>query len=202
MDRVYVLFTDTDFDMGEVLKKLPRFRLERVQHIKNREQKKQSVLSSLLLRYAFLDAFGVDVFDFEVVYTEKGKPRFLEKDNLYFNLAHTNGAAVCIVSDTECGIDVEQACRKISEAVQERFLGKVYSSSKEAICEWVKKESYGKFTGEGLICDVQEKEVQFGFFDVSDDVGNSYKGCICKRTFVTPLKTQIKTLSEIFDKLK
>ena len=87
MDRVYVLFTDTDFDMGEVLKKLPRFRLERVQHIKNREQKKQSVLSSLLLRYAFLDAFGVDVFDFEAVYTEKGKPRFLEKDNLYFNLA-------------------------------------------------------------------------------------------------------------------
>ena len=85
-----------------------------------------------------------------------GKPYFLHALQLHFNLSHSGRHWLCAFSGAPVGLDVQQhrACQK--QALARRF----FSSAECAFLErtayvpffdlWCAKESYLKYTGEGL----------------------------------------------------
>ena len=85
-----------------------------------------------------------------------GKPYFLHAPQLHFNLSHSGRHWLCAFSGAPVGLDVQQhrACQK--QALARRF----FSPAEQAFLErtshapffdlWCAKESYLKFTGEGL----------------------------------------------------
>ena len=89
---------------------------------------------------------------------ENGKP-YIENKKISFNLTHTEGAVACIL-DTEggdVGIDCERIGRdgkKIIERFFDENAKRRYTDSHDKALEfariWTEKESYVKFTGEGL----------------------------------------------------
>ncbi len=99
------------------------------------------------------------------------KPR-LDVDGVYFNLSHSDNLVVLAVSNTEIGVDVE----KIRPVRREKFPFIEAEDDEEFFEKWTERESYVKFTGEGVgsIKKPIPDDAHFEHFDMWD-----YHACIC-----------------------
>lgn len=86
-----------------------------------------------------------------------GKPFLREHPQLHFNLSHCRGLAVCLLSDTVCGVDCESIRRckpRIAERVcnaQERALLEQAEDADFLFTRlWTLKEAYVKAIGVGI----------------------------------------------------
>ena len=87
-----------------------------------------------------------------------GKPFFPHWPELSFNLIHSGGFALCGVGDHPLGVDIELVrprreglSRRILAAGEQEQLAKAADPVKRLIAFWTLKESYGKYTGTGLL---------------------------------------------------
>lgn len=107
-----------------------------------------------------------------VIREEGQKPR-LDTDSVYFNLSHSYGAVMLGISHSPIGVDIEKV-RPIDFA---KF-GFIEAQDVEEFFEkWTERESYLKFTGEGLgalRCEIP-KDAHFEHFPVYGD----YHACVC-----------------------
>lgn len=103
-----------------------------------------------LLEYAILKNYNINLKDLQLAESEHRKPYFKDRPDIAFNLSHSGEYAVCAINDSgrSVGVDIEEI-RPIPDRVKRRFLcGDC--NEKEAIRRWTRRESYGKYTGEGL----------------------------------------------------
>lgn len=87
--------------------------------------------------------------------SEHGKPYFPGRDDLFFSVSHSGDFFAVAVSNTNIGIDLQQHRKTNSGAIARRFFQKNEVSFLERYPErffdiWAAKESYVKYTGEGL----------------------------------------------------
>lgn len=101
-----------------------------------------------LLAYAVKMEYGIDIADYEEKRTPTGKP-YLDGVPFCFNLSHSGDYAVCALSDTSVGVDIEKIV-PISLKVIRRFFGKSVLSPTEQMRLWTRYESYGKMSGCGI----------------------------------------------------
>lgn len=110
--------------------------------------------SSLMMLQTILEEKGIT--NFKIKRMLSGKP-YIDKANLHFNISHSHKFAVCAVSQSEVGIDIELISSRIRK-IAPRFLHKDeinyhsidnYSDS-ELTTQWTIKESFTKLTGHGL----------------------------------------------------
>lgn len=101
---------------------------------------------------ALWDTFGKRLSDCKIEKTQSGKPFFPDCADIKFNLSHSGEYAAAAVSDREVGVDIERI-RPINPRIAERYLQGIVRGSGDAdiIEAWCRKESYGKFTGSGLL---------------------------------------------------
>ena len=101
----------------------------------------------------------------EILREEGKKPRF-DIDGVHFNLSHSYGVTVCAMSYTEVGVDIE----KIRPVRFEKFPFIEARDEKEFFEKWTERESYVKFTGEGIakIKSDVPSDAHFEHFDVFD----------------------------------
>lgn len=100
---------------------------------------------------------GADPEQLETYKNEHGKEYVKDRD-IYYNVSHTYELLCSAVSDSEIGVDCETVSERDWEALSERFFtDREYTQIKAApdpldefIRIWTKKESYVKYTGEGL----------------------------------------------------
>jgi len=101
----------------------------------------------------------------------RGKPYLVDYPELFINVSHSGDYAVCAVSDTEVGIDI-QKLRNANFRIAQRYFTKTeceYIGNDELKffeC-WSKKESYVKATGTGIT-------VPLNSFSVLDE-GDNYE---------------------------
>lgn len=97
---------------------------------------------------------------------ENGKPYFLEFPELQYNLSHAGDYVVAAFSDESVGIDIAERRgskdslirRCLTEAEMGWLKGQV--DRDEAFCRlWAGKESFVKWTGEGLRKDLRQVEI-------------------------------------------
>ena len=108
----------------------------------------------------------------EIVRTEGEKPRF-DTDKAYFNLSHSGGVMLCGISHSEIGVDIE----KIREIDYKKFDFIDAQDVEDFFEKWTERESYLKFTGEGLSGFRKEipDDAHFEHFPVWDE----YHACVC-----------------------
>ena len=98
--------------------------------------------------------------DLKYIYGRNGKP-YLRDYPFYFNLSHSGEYVFCAISDHEVGVDIQ----KLGPVDEERIAGRFFTEEECQIladCSdfierrklfyrmWVRKEAYGKLTGEGI----------------------------------------------------
>lgn len=111
--------------------------------------KARSVGAGAVLRFAIEDCteFNYDELEFDV--DENGKP-YVKNAPFHFSLSHSGDYAVCAISDSPVGVDIEQE-RELTEKFKKRFA--------ETILQWTKKEAKGKLTGNGFFDDTPDSFV-------------------------------------------
>ena len=125
----------------------------------NKSLREQMIGAAKVLKTGF-GLYGIN--EREVIYVKNdfGKPYALDSPEVYFSLSHTDGFAVAAFGGAELGLDCERSDRQIPDKV----IGKYFTAEEqkaygnESIRLWTLLESYGKFTGRGL---VREKNRDF-----------------------------------------
>ncbi len=103
---------------------------------------KRLTTEEILKRHIFLD---------EIVYNEYGKPYF-KNNPIFFNVSHSGDYTVLLVSDKECGIDIQKltfkknVINKVCTEIEKNNIKNAFDFTKI----WVKKESYVKMIGQGI----------------------------------------------------
>ena len=151
MIRLYIADTG-GLDIDLALKRVSEARRSKVLRLPDDEKKRQSLGAELLLQMAV----GEKV---EYSLGKNGKP-FFEDSPLRFSLAHSGPYAVCAVSSSDIGVDIE-APREGSERLAARFFApdehRLVAESPQPDREfcrlWVLKESLIKARG-GRLADM------------------------------------------------
>lgn len=88
---------------------------------------------------------------------EKGKPYIYgTKEPVYCNVSHSGNLWIAIVGPEECGIDLQ----RVTDCKYEQIARRYFSADEQAYIRdygmngffrlWVRREAFGKFTGEGF----------------------------------------------------
>ncbi len=125
---------------------------EHLKRIKNPNYKSQSEAGFILLSLILSEHFKLDLNHLKITESKYGKPYFCDAA-LFFNIAHSDNAILCSVSNYEIGVDVE----KISE-IRDSISNKIFSeyersqitSPEDFYKLWTLKESFSKLCGKGL----------------------------------------------------
>lgn len=100
------------------------------------------------------------ITDFTLEKGENGKP-ILTDTPYYFNISHSGNVVICVLSDSEVGVDIEEVkCTKNIENIAKRYFTEdEYNEVLGALDEekhqlftriWTEKESYTKYLGLGI----------------------------------------------------
>ena len=117
--------------------------------------------------------YGADLpKEVEIVRKEGEKPRF-DTEEAYFNLSHSGGVMMLGISHSPIGVDTE----KIRDIDYKKFDFIDADDIEDFFEKWTERESYLKFTGEGLSAFRREipSEAHFEHFPVWDE----YHACVC-----------------------
>ena len=123
------------------------------------DDKKRTLAGRFLLKKMITELYGRD--NFALSFNENGKPAL---DFCFFNISHSEDFAVCAVSDSPVGVDIERAdgfkrrekymlfTPRESEYVNERdCVNRFYTL-------WTRKEAYIKAKG-GILADAARAEL-------------------------------------------
>ena len=157
MNRLYIANT-MSLIREEVYKyyydRVTKERQSKADRLQKHTDKALSVGASALLRFAISDCTDFDYDSLNFKTADNGKP-YVEGHPFYFNISHSNEYAVCVISDTPVGVDIELD-RPLQPKMQERFA--------KDVLEWTKKEAKGKLTGNGVF-DKTEGDFIFSTFE-------------------------------------
>ncbi len=116
-----------------------------------------------------LKKHGLSEKQAEIFYGANGKP-YLKDCNLFYNLSHSGVVAVCAFSDREVGIDIQKSVtpsdaliKKVCSEDEIKYLLSLGEDDKSSAFTrlWTLKESYLKFTGEGITLSPRSLDLNF-----------------------------------------
>lgn len=159
------------------------------------ENGRKEALTAELLRARLLGAVGAE--NESVSNGEHGKPCLPDRPDLKYNMSHSGGLAAGILitdaQDYEIGVDIERVRSEGRETRIPRIMRRAFTEKEKAAVSaaddpmlefyliWSRKESYIKYTGEGLsrsLTSVDTTEKQDGVtirtFVVTDGNGERY----------------------------
>ncbi|MBR4366174.1 MAG: 4'-phosphopantetheinyl transferase superfamily protein [Bacteroidaceae bacterium] len=164
---IYINDHLSDFDLDEALTRLSEQRREQALRFKHEAGRRQCTAAYLLLCEALTQEYGITekpVFE----YGPHGKPFIIGHPEIFFNLSHCREAAVCVVSDTPVGIDVE-SIREYKDTLvrytmNDDEIAQILGNEQPDVAFislWTRKEAVLKLSGEGISKDM--KDVLVGY---------------------------------------
>lgn len=145
----------------------------------------EHMLGERLLETALKETYGLNLYQEPRMRGEHGKPFFTLRPRIHYNISHSGEYVVCILAPEEVGIDV-QIHRKVN---YERMLERMVPASmipeilqEENITEafftqWVLREAYIKWTGEGLSRNLPSISLEEGWHELFQ-IAKGYSGAI------------------------
>ena len=120
--------------------------------------KHMSEMGGRLLEYAVSRLYRIGTDELSRSKGEHGKPYFCVHPEVRFNISHTGNLVMCAVSDFEIGIDVQEKEQINTDRIAKKIMSpgeyEKYLAGSERrdffYRVWVMKESYVKWTGDGI----------------------------------------------------
>ena len=131
---------------------ISEYRLKKAKNYKNEDDRKLSILSSLLLDKA-LKKHDLSERNMKYTFNAYGKPYFANAEDLHFSISHSGEYAMVVLSDKEIGCDIQQI-KDINLSIADRFFTaeerKYVKCTENFFRIWTLKESFIKAIGKGL----------------------------------------------------
>ncbi|HIY02574.1 MAG TPA: 4'-phosphopantetheinyl transferase superfamily protein [Candidatus Blautia faecipullorum] len=116
---------------------------------------------------------------------EHGKPFFTLQPRIHYNISHSGKYVVCVFAGEEVGIDIQEhkevnyarLLERMVPAAMIREILEADSLQKAFFAQWVLREAYIKWTGEGFSRDVRTIPMDQGFY-LMLDLDPGYSGAV------------------------
>jgi 4'-phosphopantetheinyl transferase len=116
---------------------------------------------------------------------EHGKPFFTLQPKIHYNISHSGEFVVCILAGQEVGIDIQihkkvNYPRLLERMVPGEMIREILDADepeKAFFVQWVLREAYIKWTGEGLSRDLRSIPMDSGHYMMLD-LEEGYSGAI------------------------
>ncbi len=153
----------------------------------------EKIAGEYAVRKVFSELFGLN----EIKITRDGKP-YVENCPYHFNLSHSGDWLLLAVGDAPVGADIEKIT-KIRPKTMERYFSqseqeRVKKNGTKAFFEiWCQKESYVKYTGEGIKALSKESKDLIYPEDVAffTETFEDYQISVCTKSNHLPQKIEI-----------
>ncbi len=185
MNEIYAFNTDVLLDTDiydEWYNRMPVFRKEKIDKFKPQASKRLSLGAGIVLDRALSD---IGITEYEIEYGINEKPYLKGRGDVFFNISHSGKYAVCVISDMEIGVDIQEE-KTFSEAlVKHVFTPDEIAYVKRNVLDqkgadnlytkmWTIKESVMKYFGIGLSMNPQKILITMG-----DTIHVDYEGMDC-----------------------
>jgi len=159
----------------------------------------QNEMGKVLLKRGLRDWLCDENFVPNVKEAKGGKP-YLVNCDLHFNISHSQRYVVCAIGEVELGIDVQFHKRNNVDAVAKKIMSEVeWQGYQEASDKanyfydlWARKESFLKFTGDGIISDMHMLDINARVQEIA--VEENYSCMLCT---ADELSTIIKPIMNV-----
>ena len=144
--------------MDNLLKTISRENREKCQRFKFKEDALRTLYGELMVRYFLCQQFSFKNEDIEILKSDEGKP-YIKGFPIHFNISHAGDFVVCVFSEQEVGIDIEQI-KEVDLGIAKRFF--CQNEYKDLLAQkiidqldyfyslWTLKGSYLKYLGTGI----------------------------------------------------
>lgn len=145
----------------------------------------EHMIAEKLLETALRKEFNIDLKYEPRAEGEHGKPFLSYRPSLHYNISHSGDYVVCLLADQEVGIDVQvhrkanyerMLRRMVPEAQYDEILAGADAEQK-FFEQWVLREAYIKWTGEGLSRDLRSISMDEGSHMLLD-MEEGYSGAV------------------------
>lgn len=135
-----------------------------------KEKNMEHMLGEKLLEKGLKQEYGLNLKYEPRGKGEHGKPFFTLQPKIHYNISHSGEYIVCIFSGEEVGIDIQKHkqanyARLLERMVPKEQIQKILESEnriQEFFDQWVLREAYIKWTGEGLSKDLRKIPMDCG----------------------------------------
>ncbi len=179
----------------------------------------RTLLGELLVKKLFCEKLGYGFDRIKWSRGEYGKPFIMPGTHL-FNISHSGDYVVCVIDNSEVGVDIEKI-KKIDFEIAKRFFNEMehnFLSSLDTLNKlpafyrlWTMKESYIKALGKGLskklnsfsviggleCSQVLEKNEYSGWYVYNVDILKDYKISVCSNKRNLEYEINYSTIEEI-----
>ena len=148
----------------------------------------EHMIAEKLLEIALKKEYGINLYNEPRAEGEHGKPFLTLQPRIHYNITHSGKYVMCIIADQEIGIDVQVHKKVNFERMLERMvpadmIREILDSDepeKAFFTQWVLREAYIKWTGEGLSRDLRTISMDDGTY-LMLELGEDYSGAVWSR---------------------
>ena len=123
----------------------------------------EHMIAEKLLEIALKKEYGINLYNEPRAEGEHGKPFLSYRPSLHYNISHSGKYVVCVFAGEEVGIDIQKHKEVIYKHMLERMVPSCMTveilESEDPVraffTQWVLREAYIKWTGEGLSRDLR-----------------------------------------------
>ena len=139
------------------------------------EKKMEHMVGEQLLREALREEYGIRLEYEARSVGEHGKPFISSRPEIHYNISHSGKYVVCVVAPQEVGIDIQihSAASNIKRILERtvpadlaRQILDSTNTEKAFYTQWVLREAYVKWTGEGLSKDLRKINLEEGWYEL------------------------------------
>lgn len=171
MKKVYI----ANLNNIKVYKNMPKSFKRYLERYTNDKRYNVSLKAYSLLLTKLQEDFKLDIKNEELILNEFNKPYLKVNKDIYFNISHSKDLIALIISDKECGIDIEYINQDAPLNISNKILSdnelNIYNKEDNKILYlfkvWTIKEAYYKALGVGISlsklkeeCDYSEVKTQ------------------------------------------
>lgn len=147
-------------DVGRILLTINENKKKRLMKLRKTKDIQRGIAGELLLQYVLKSSMNIS--DFEIEYSKNGKPYLKNYDNIFFNISHSGDYVICVIAESEVGIDIEEIiydyCRYegldkyifSNTEINKLATLELREKSKYFFDLWTQKEAFAKCLGLGL----------------------------------------------------
>lgn len=151
----------------------------------DQKKKLSHMVGEVLLREGLKKGYGLDLTYEPRAKGEHGKPFLTLRPAIHYNITHSGAYVACVMTDQEVGIDI-QIHRKVNyrqmleRIVPAGMVAEILDSDdldRAFFTQWVIREAYIKWTGEGLSRDLRTIDMESGHYTLLD-LEPGYSGAV------------------------
>lgn len=140
----------------------------KINRFKSKTRQYESILGECLLAHGIYTIYGIDMKEEPRSTKKNGKPYFNNHPEIHYNISHSGDYVLCAIGSRSLGIDIQRHKPVDIKKMAKHTLSQTeYDSIKNSPTKeidffryWVMKESYLKWTGEGITRDLRKLDMQ------------------------------------------